>query len=220
MHYTKLKKAFHDRRYITIDGSPLFVIYDPEACPKNYIENLQRLAKEDGFKNGLFLVGNITKRKTEKRELLNKGFSAVIYQRLTNDVTRNIFHRVTHKFNKFIMDKLFNWPYIADYRKAHNYLVNPAIDSDDDVFPTILPNWDHTPRSGVRGTVFKNANPSEFKKLAKKALSVIANKPSDRQLIFLKSWNEWGEGNYMEPDLKYGKGYIKALREALDEYGK
>jgi hypothetical protein len=31
----------------------------------------------------------------------------------------------------------------------------------------------------------------------------------------LKSWNEWGEGNYMEPDLKYGKGYIKALRLAI-----
>ena len=33
-------------------------------------------------------------------------------------------------------------------------------------------------------------------------------------MVFLKSWNEWGEGNYMEPDLRFGKGYIKALKEA------
>ena len=33
----------------------------------------------------------------------------------------------------------------------------------------------------------------------------------------IKSWNEWGEGNYMEPDLQYGRGYIKACREAIDE---
>lgn len=39
-----------------------------------------------------------------------------------------------------------------------------------------------------------------------------------RQIIFLKSWNEWGEGNYMEPDLKFGKGYIKALRNELDRF--
>ena len=35
-------------------------------------------------------------------------------------------------------------------------------------------------------------------------------------LVFLKSWNEWGEGNYMEPDLKYAHGYIEALRNALN----
>ena len=33
----------------------------------------------------------------------------------------------------------------------------------------------------------------------------------------LKSWNEWAEGNYMEPDLKYGKGYIQALRKAIED---
>ena len=34
----------------------------------------------------------------------------------------------------------------------------------------------------------------------------------------IKSWNEWGEGNYMEPDAEYGKGYIKALASAIDKY--
>lgn len=33
----------------------------------------------------------------------------------------------------------------------------------------------------------------------------------------IKSWNEWGEGNYMEPDLKYGRGYINALRKSINE---
>ena len=39
----------------------------------------------------------------------------------------------------------------------------------------------------------------------------------EKQIIFLKSWNEWGEGNYMEPDQKYGHGYLDALKEAIEE---
>ena len=37
------------------------------------------------------------------------------------------------------------------------------------------------------------------------------------RIVFLKSWNEWAEGNYMEPDLKFGKGYLKALKEAIQD---
>ena len=50
------------------------------------------------------------------------------------------------------------------------------------------------------------------------ALEAVKDKPSEEQIILLKSWNEWGEGNYMEPDFKYGHGYIEALRKAVDEF--
>ena len=49
------------------------------------------------------------------------------------------------------------------------------------------------------------------------ALALIAGKQPQHQLLFLKSWNEWGEGNYVEPDLKYGHGYLKAIKNALDK---
>ena len=42
---------------------------------------------------------------------------------------------------------------------------------------------------------------------------MIAHKKN--KVVFLKSWNEWGEGNYMEPCLKHGHGYIEALNQAL-----
>ena len=49
------------------------------------------------------------------------------------------------------------------------------------------------------------------------ALNAVKNKPNEEQIIILKSWNEWGEGNYMEPDMKYGHGYIEALRKAVEK---
>ena len=48
------------------------------------------------------------------------------------------------------------------------------------------------------------------------AVKQVENKESDHKIIFLNSWNEWGEGAYMEPDLEFGKGKIEALAEVLD----
>ena len=45
----------------------------------------------------------------------------------------------------------------------------------------------------------------------------MKEKPKENQICFLKSWNEWAEGNYMEPDLKYGTKYLEALKVVKDE---
>ena len=55
-----------------------------------------------------------------------------------------------------------------------------------------------------------------FKKHIDKVFSIVKKK--DNKIVFLKSWNEWAEGNYMEPDLKYGKGYINALKEETEKH--
>ena len=38
------------------------------------------------------------------------------------------------------------------------------------------------------------------------------------KIVILKSWNEWAEGNYIEPDLKYGRGYLEVLKRMLDKF--
>jgi len=87
----------------------------------------------------------------------------------------------------------------------------------DNVIPVIAPNWDHSPRSGANAILLHKSTPEHFQKLAQKAVETVKGKPQDQQLIFIKSWNEWGEGNYMEPDLKFGKGYLEALKCAVNE---
>jgi hypothetical protein len=83
------------------------------------------------------------------------------------------------------------------------------------MYPSIFPNWDHSPRFSRKGHIYINSTPEAFKKHVKNVLQTINNKPEQHQVVFLKSWNEWAEGNYMEPDLKFERGYLKALKEAI-----
>jgi hypothetical protein len=85
------------------------------------------------------------------------------------------------------------------------------------VYPSIFPNWDHSPRSGRKGHILHNSHPEKFKKHVREVLQMVKQKSKEHQVIFLRSWNEWAEGNYMEPDLKFGKGYLQALKEAREK---
>jgi hypothetical protein len=105
---------------------------------------------------------------------------------------------------------------MEDYSKVYSRLLSP-LEKENDVIPMLLPQWDHSPRSGRNGTIFINATPEAFFHHAKQALEMVKNKPDNRKLLFLKSWNEWGEGNMMEPDITYGRGFIQALRKAIND---
>ena len=67
------------------------------------------------------------------------------------------------------------------------------------------------------GHILVHSTPEKFKKHVLQSFSNVVHKPMDKRLVFLKSWNEWAEGNYIEPDLKFGLSYLKALKEAIEE---
>ena len=107
-----------------------------------------------------------------------------------------------------------------DYKNVYPYLTDKKIDIKPYIIPSILSNWDHSPRSGKKGVILVNSNPANFKKHLINVFDIVKEKDIEKQYIFLKSWNEWGEGNYMEPDSIYGDQYIKTLRSVLDDYKK
>ena len=101
-----------------------------------------------------------------------------------------------------------------DYKRVVANMFSPE-DCWENVFPTIVPNWDRTPRIGKKAIVYTNSTPAAFEQHVKNALQVIKDKQPEHQILFLKSWNEWAEGNYVEPDLQYGRGYLDAIHNAL-----
>ena len=61
------------------------------------------------------------------------------------------------------------------------------------------------------------ANPKDFENFARQIKAwADANIPADLpKLITINSWNEWTEGTYLEPDDKFGYGYLDALRRVF-----
>jgi len=141
------------------------------------------------------------------------------------------FNTFEGRFFSRIFDFIFNYyrnkiggilripQFVFKYKDAMRYLLDKSCEDENKV-PVIVPNWDWSPRRGAGVLIFTDSTPSLFKQHVKQALELIKRKPKNKQILILKSWNEWGEGNYMEPDLKFGKGYIQALKEALEEADK
>lgn len=214
-HFYALLKAFKDSRYIKVDGKPLFFIYDANKLPEGFIHLWNDLAKKNGFENGICFVCRLAY-KSDSQYFLDKGFSFVTAERMSAyyyDRSNNI--KLWYRLKGFLLHR----PYLCcNYKDAYPYFTNRKEDSNENYIPCIIPNWDHTPRSGFNGSLLINSTPKLFKEHVKDVLATIKEKKEEHQLVFLKSWNEWAEGNYMEPDLKWGKGYIEALRESLDSF--
>jgi len=217
-HFKTVIKAFKDERYIKIDNKPIFLIFDYSTLPEEFIDFWNKWAKEEGFEEGIYFIANVNKSKGQQKEgILEKGYSAVTYQKMgelynRKNLLSKLIFRIKGLFNKI----LFNKPLLTlDYKKSFPLFVSKE-EYQEDVIPFMIPNWDHTPRSGKNGTLLNKSTPELFKEHAQQVIKSVKEK--ENKLVFLKSWNEWAEGNYMEPDLVYGKRYIKALREVLDEY--
>jgi hypothetical protein len=215
-HFYSLLDAFKDKRYLRRSGRPIFVIYKPFLVPEIefFISTWNRLIKKERISDGFHFVGHVEK-SDEIDLILKKGFNAVNIVR-NGEYAHNmeIIKRIIIPTIKY---KLFNQPLKIKYSLMIKYLTQDY-EKSPNVYPTIIPNWDHTPRSGRKGSVFHNSTPKLFSKHVANVFRIIEKKNNEDQIIFLKSWNEWGEGNYMEPDLKYGKGYIEVLGSQKKEF--
>jgi lipopolysaccharide biosynthesis protein len=213
-HFNALLPAFKDKRYMTVENKPIFFIYAPFDMPdvSAFMSLWQRLAHENGLE-GIHFVGN-THEIADIDTLREKGFQAVTLVRLFHVFKQefSLFHRAYVKAMRLI----FKTGRVLDYAFCAKYFSGKE-DYWNDVYPSIIPNWDHSPRSGKSGHILHNSNPAAFKKHVKDVLKTVKNKPKEQQIVFIRSWNEWAEGNYMEPDIKFGKQYLEALRDAIQE---
>nr|NLI51562.1 lipopolysaccharide biosynthesis protein [Propionibacterium sp.] len=205
-HFEALLPAFRDARYLTVGGRPILQVYRPGNLPnaRSFVDLWQDMARRAGLP-GLYLVAALGEDYDHLRAT-SDGFDAGYYQRLPFvNSRRNLWvARVRHK--------LLRQPVI--YRYASEPLHWPWPEGAG-VQPCVVPNWDNTPRCGRDGIVLTDARPEHFRVHVRDAIERLASRPAEERLLWVKSWNEWAEGNYLEPDQETGRARLEVLREEL-----
>ena len=237
-HFNYCLPAFKDKRYITVDGKPLFCIFDPYrfADVKHFIDVWKSLALQNGLKGIYFvalsnststirrdLSGNLTRVLPDLKssagvynDLLALGFDGINSwgksraEILSQGSILHVLNIYLHRHLKFLPCYKYNYPKVL--KKQYYYAPE---DAWENIYPTIIPGWDRSPRVGVADGIYVNATPDNFQRHIEDAVEIVNKRPDEHKIIFLRAWNEWGEGNYVEPDRKYGHGFLEAIRKAI-----
>ena len=190
------------------------VFFAPLDVPdiKVFMDTWNKLALENGLKGFYFFGYNNRLSNLQKMKTL--GLDSITMDCFF-DIARSKENIVAH-FIKYIGFHLLKYPYYTSYEKYVSRMLS-FVNGNQSLLPCLLPNYDHSPRSANKAILFHKSSPELWYSLIKKCIELGSNISEDNNLIFIKAWNEWGEGNYMEPDLRYGKGYIEMTRKALSD---
>lgn len=213
-HFYDVLPAFKDKRYIQVDEKPLFYIHSPLSSPevKFFVKLWHKLALMNGLK-GITFVGNTANDEESIKEVLS--FCSFVNVDTLFDFKKYAFSFGDKVKNK-ILREIFKVGNVHEYKSAMKYFYSKKVNKEH-YFPTIIPGWDHTPRTGSVGNVLNNSTPEYFQEHVRTVLKEVENKEFDKRVVFLKSWNEWAEGNYIEPDIRFGHQFLKALKNAIKE---
>lgn len=230
-YFNYVLPMFKDHRYITVDEKPLFYVFDPDACPdmSDFIKLWNKLANQNGLKGIHFVAradslgkvsvvnkkGYLNEVKKRYDYYIDMGFDAVSsmnFRRaevLATGFGKKLFRAVKRKIWGYALNS-------HDYMKMTENYYTPE-DELEYVYPQITPRKDKTPRAGKNALVYTGSTPEKFRNAIRMALERIKNKDEEHKILFLNSWNEWGEGSYMEPDIVFGHQYLDVLREEIKE---
>lgn len=220
-HFYALLDAFTDDRYITVDGMPIIIIFSPLEIPdsKQFIEIWQNLAVKEGLKGFHFIA--IADHNWD-REAYGFDSYCVDYFTVVRTNIDNLHRTFWGRISKSLFKKDINEIYRRVFRRPATYsyrdIIKYAFHSDkytQKQYPCIYSNWDNTPRSKHNGVVFQNSTPELFRAHLKDAIKLVDKRPRDKRFVFIKSWNEWAEGNYLEPDQEFGNAYLKVIKEEV-----
>lgn len=189
--------AFRDKRYIKIDGKPVFMIYRHKKFP-DFAATAQRwreAVKKAGFPD-LYLVCTLTIATDKDLSPVGSYDRAI---RFSPGIVPHSLPYCTYKTHRMI-----------EYRSFYNAVFSEP--HAKNCWQTVFPSWDNTARRKKRGWIFYNTSPEAYSQVLSEATRMAQSLPEAERFVFINAWNEWAEGAYLEPDQKYGQRYLQMTR--------
>lgn len=205
-----LAPVLNDARYIRVDGKPLVVVYRVDILPhpQRTAQVWRDYCRVSGI-GEILLVAAQTFGTTDPRKF---GFDAAVefppHKINTAEVTRD-----QHLLNGAYLGKVFSYPGVA---KAESRVEWPEYK----LFKTVMPAWDNEARKPGKGHAFAGSTPAIYKGWFDAVCRATDEhaRTADEKIVFINAWNEWAEGAYLEPDRRFGYGYLQATRDTLTAF--
>lgn len=218
-HFNYLLPFFKDPRSLKIEGKAVFQVYVPESIPD--LNVFIEIFNEQAILQRLPGIYWIAVKSSTKWNAKNSGFDGIVNPNLTQ-INRYLTGSISGFFLRYglnipIVRRVFGLPKTMFFHSIRACLEDFKESYSVDFFPLAIPNWDNTPRTKNLGTVYLRTNPKAFGEHLKVCLNQTRKSQLDRQIVFIKSWNEWAEGNILEPDHKYGMRYLEAIKRIKNE---
>ena len=211
-HFYAMLSAFRDKRYIRVNGKLLFGIFAPYLIPD--VEEFMAIWSDLALSHGLreFEFFAFVQGENNLSRIINNKFDMVVYDAM-HDAWRQYENTLKGRIG-IMKRRFFKKPNCFSY-DFYTKVALEQFKKHSSFVPCVDPDFDHSPRSRHRLIVVKESTPAKWEMLCKETRKIIEQNSDKENVLFIKAWNEWGEGNYLEPDMKHGRGYIMALKNAL-----
>ena len=205
-----------DKRYIKVSGKPILSIYRHQLFPKKryfqLLANFRKIAKDYGFPDLFIMMVN----HSDFDENVNDwGADALVeFQPFMMNKYLPVV-KPTGYLNPYLFGDIFD---TTDYIKNKKYLQKH---NSKNVIRSALTSYDNSARKCTTYCwIYPKLTPLTYKIWLKDIIleSKISHKnETDMDMVFVNAWNEWAEGQHLEPDCYYGYAYLQATREAVEE---
>jgi lipopolysaccharide biosynthesis protein len=226
-HIRWLAGAFRDPRYIRVHGRALFLVYrlsrlpDPERTVEIWRNEARRLGVGDIFicnvesfaaDHGLAPQYNL-----DGAAEFAPDHKEIPLRQEANKLTHKLSRRPRIQRVATMLGLAQPWLSkhgVYSYAELMNNMLakpNPPYLR----FPCVMPAWDNAARRQLGATIFHGSTPELYQQWLAAAAQKAKSVNKDEPIVFINAWNEWAEGNHLEPCKKWGHAYLQATRNAL-----
>lgn len=202
-----MEPYLRDPRYLLQDGRRLIIVYRPQHLPNaaEWMEAWRNYARDSGL-GELYLVCALTHENWEYRKY---GFDGGV-----EFPPHNIGNQRTAEVSNLGFLTRFAGACV-DYKAVAEFYLTRDKGEESNVFRTVYPSWDNTARRKERALVTLNGDPQNYEYWLSQAIDKTESEfPDQQRLVFINAWNEWAEGCHLEPDRRYGHGFLNATANA------
>ena len=204
-HFGYLEPFFHDPRYVKIKGCPVMFLFSPSRHPNlpSFVEDMHDRAERSGF-DGMYFIFDHTGPKDDCAQLCERYLSSSAPLKFASKLTR-LFERITqkHRIAK-------GMPLVNRYENSVRHVSRLDM-SDPRRIPVALPGWDTSIRHAERGQILLGNTPAAFGAMLDTLVENLERRFVYDRLLVFKSWNEWAEGNLIEPSAEYGRNFLQEI---------